>query len=201
VNRFDIWSAISDKDNHVLESANWKCSNNHSSLNSNKSVFLDGIFAFWSSVAVLGSFPSSETKMLNFSSSIMEVMLDVTFFLVDPVSECWELHESSIFGTILDSFCTVFFDSSGALGIRVAPSETMPGTDTKTLPVDFVEITFDLVFSVVGPVSEWIEVLETMIYTICGICTISATCISRIDTFEVITISALIRIGTGWLVC
>ena len=91
-----------------MESANWSKGNTGSNLNSKESVFLNGSFAFWSSVAVFGSVPSSKGKLFNFSSSLMEVSLGLTFFTVDPVGESVEFLESSdinsSFASILDSF-------------------------------------------------------------------------------------------------
>ena len=73
--------------------------------------------------------------MLNFFTSIVEVMLDVTFFLVDPVGEYGEVLESSvfsnIFANILNSFCTVFYDGSSALWAFQAMLDTMPGSKSK----------------------------------------------------------------------
>ena len=140
----------------VLESADWSCGNNQSNLNSIKSVFLDGSFAFWSSVAVLDSVPSSDTKMLNFLTNSAEGMVDFTiiFSLEEFEGTIFKVHEKSIFGSSLNGFGTVFLDSSVARGIRVAPSDSMPGIDTKILPVDFVEFGGDIVLSMVEKVSD-----------------------------------------------
>jgi len=76
--------------------------------------------------------------MLNFFTSIVEVMLDVTFFLVDPVGETGEVLESSDFSSIfanfaniLNSFCTEFLDGSSALFTLEASSDSVPGSKSK----------------------------------------------------------------------
>jgi len=93
----------------------------------------------------------------------VEISLDLIFFSVEPVGESVELHESkftSEFGGILDGFFSVFLDGGSALFILVASLNTMPGIDSNILPVDFVEFSGDLVFSIVDPVGESVEFLE-----------------------------------------
>jgi hypothetical protein len=93
----------------------------------------------------------------------VEISLGLIFFSVEPVGESVELHESSFtseFGSRLNSFSTVFLDGGLAFWVRVASLNTMPGIDSNILPVDFVEFSGDLVFSIVDPVGESVEVLE-----------------------------------------
>ena len=120
--------------------------------------------------------PDIESKSLQLWPDIMEVSFDSGIEVVGPGGELVELLELSLWlvsvkilesssdQSSLNGSFSKFLDGLFAWSGIVAPLDSMPGIETKSLQLstDIMEVCFDSVIEVVRPCLERVELLESI---------------------------------------